>query len=724
MSIEPASVSNPVVRDNDNGSLRMVGNGTQGSATGRKEGQFGSFWDKAVYGAQKLFGIERPSADGIEERHSDEESNDGDESRPERSSETRLGRPVAWSQSRTAGLTGHLRREGGTSLPSFGDTDRSFEVRSESNEETTKLSEPSQRKSRSESSEESAKPEEPEVAARLEEDDDDEKEAKSADPVMPVLPARSEMARPIQRENLLNTDKQEVKKDLKPIGINSAKQAGNDPIMTSLPKVQLPQDNAQSDLSPVGNANGSSEQKPSAALTELAGAANAKVGKQATESMTSNLPAAGLAEKGAGSKHAAEIAVGKARPASLSSREELLSVNAEKAKADLSQALNKGSRSESAARNATGSDSKPMSAPVNGELVETTSKTPSDSVKGDLEAKANDSILKTPGKSPIAPIRSSETARSVANANAAVHSNSEATQEASSSKKAEANLGQDIAKELRGADLRSVDVRANANRARTAQAPLGAAVAGLQANAVSGAKAGMGAGSQSQGNGFGSSDKPASEMTGARESAPKTNATSAKSEGTQGFQLSNSQGASSSKSAFAAKAQPTSYASKGAEEVKEIYQTLSKSVERLVNTKGETVSIRINFDQGGTMALRVSMDGGQVNTTMQTDLAGLESLIKSNWSELASDWNAKGVKLNAPQFTQGGGEGSRDDGSMTFEQRESQSQNGSSSDSKAKSGRRSSTENGESHANASQVETSTDEQNGSDVGEQELLTYA
>ena len=58
MSIETKSVSNPVVRDSEISSKRNIWSKTQGSATGSKDRQFNSFWDKAFVGAQKLFGID------------------------------------------------------------------------------------------------------------------------------------------------------------------------------------------------------------------------------------------------------------------------------------------------------------------------------------------------------------------------------------------------------------------------------------------------------------------------------------------------------------------------------------------------------------------------------------------------------------------------------------------------------------------------------------------
>lgn len=729
MSIEPASVSNPVVRDNENGSLRMAGNGTQGSATGRKEGQFGSFWEKAVYGAQKLFGIERSSTDGLEEQGSDEESNSRDEARPEGDAGNRLRRPVALSQSRSIGLGG-FRADAVGSMPSFGATDPRFESPPETESTVTRQNERSPKENAVENRDEKPRAKAEDSVESREVDEEEEGEAKSADPVMPVLPARSELGQPVRRETLLNTEKQTLREGVKQVGINSARQAAKDPIMTSLPKVQLPQDSAPSDLSPVA-ANEKAMPSPMTQQSESGPRVVEVAGQSANAAVVAKTASAGVPVNSEFAKPINTVSASEtqtipqadSKATVRGKSDEVLSMNAEKAKANVSEALSKRTNSEHS-KSQVSRETKPADVkPTGSELFDAPKNSGDSSSKGDIEAKLNDSMPKGPQKSPMAPLKASEVAKSVANANAAVHSNSEtAGQESSSTKKPEAVAGQDFARDFKGTEVRSVDLRANANRSRPTQAPLGASVAGLQANAVTSAKAGSGA--QSQGNSFGSSEKQTPEMSALRESAPKTNASNAKADSAQGFQLSNSQGASASKSSFAAKSQPTSYASKGTEEVKEIYATLTKSVERLVNTKGDTISLRINFDQGGTMALRVSMDGGQVNTTMQTDLAGLESLIKSNWSELASDWNAKGVKLNAPQFTQGNGEGARDDGSMNFEQRESQSQNGSSNGSKSRNANRSNVDSSPSNSGSQQNDAESEDQAVAESGEQELLTYA
>lgn len=730
MSIEPASVSNPVMRDNENGSLRKAGNGTQGSATGRKEGQFGSFWDKAVYGAQKLFGIERPSTDGIEERDSDEESKERSESRPDSNLAPRSGRPIAWSQGRS-GLTNPSGGDLSSRIPEFGSTRRIPEHRDES----SAASRPIEDGAKAEQMNPKREKEALDSVEDGESEDSEAKEAKSADRVVPVLPSSAQRVPDKVEKNSLSTDKKQDTVIKNQVGINSAKQAESKSTMTSLPTVQLPKDNASSDSSLVEVVNSKAEKTlPTAMpLGEVSGprlAANRPVDSNVVGESSKALSPTKLAEtptKLADTSRQAITAEGLSeldKQAAAGKTDRGLAIDPDKAKTELSKALEnaQGNRAQ------LNRDSKPIVAKApHGETAEP-NKAATESFKSEVESKLPETTTKaTPIKSSVAPIKAADVAKAVANTNAAVQSpsNESSNQEATVSKKSDAASVPDLNREFRGLELRSVDTRPNANRARPNPTTVGAAVAGLQANAVASVKSGMGAENQSQGNGgSGKSDKPSFEMSATRDTASKANASSAKSEGTQGFQVSSSQSSTSSKTAFAAKAQPTSYASKGAEEVKEIYATLSRSIERLSNAKGETISIRINFDQGGSMALRVSMDGGQVNTTMQTDLSGLESLIKSNWSELASDWNAKGVKLNAPQFTQGNADGNRDDAAMNFKQGESQSQNGSSNDSKAKGGGRVATDSPAANSSTGSSETTAEVDSHSETGEQELLTYA
>lgn len=174
-------------------------------------------------------------------------------------------------------------------------------------------------------------------------------------------------------------------------------------------------------------------------------------------------------------------------------------------------------------------------------------------------------------------------------------------------------------------------------------------------NAVSGGQ-GVATGATAQGTGqHGQSQNSEGDPAAKQEfGAALKQATSAKgaekvADGSESFDIK-AETAASRRGEAASKVRQTSYVSKTAEEVKEVIATLTKSIDRLVTDKSGAMNLKINFEGGGSLKLSVSMEGGQVVTSMQTDVVGLEGAIKSNWAELANDWNQKGLKLNAPQF--------------------------------------------------------------------------
>lgn len=171
---------------------------------------------------------------------------------------------------------------------------------------------------------------------------------------------------------------------------------------------------------------------------------------------------------------------------------------------------------------------------------------------------------------------------------------------------------------------------------------------------------------QSSGKGDGAKQEFSDSLKGAMTSGKGAEKSS--SEGTQSFGVGETSSSTSARrSEAAAKAQGTSYASKTAEEVKEIYSALSRGVERMLNTKQDSMNVRINFDQGGSISMKLSVENGQINTAMSTDLAGLEEVIKAGWGDLSSEWNQKGLKLNAPQFS-GGAQAGKENLADSFDQ--------------------------------------------------------
>lgn len=726
MSIEPTSATGPVMRDNDNGSLLRAGSGTQGSGTGRKEGQFGSFWDKAVFGAQRLFGMERSPLDGMED---DNDGRDKDTTRDEPYAENRsdkaFGAPLGLAKAGLGGLLQTVRREGMGGVPAFGSTDRSFEPVARDASKDEAVFEERSTNSRRESDEAAAERGEVELdldqreVPEEDEDDSDESErrsAKTADLTVRPLPLGPLALSKSAAGNLLVSDGQGVSGTPGHVGINSAKQFSNDLIMPSLPQTQTPETTGlQGPTTVVGDQGvlhadlGNRPTEPNALGKEISGMAKELQGAGATISAIA---------QSVNQKPSGELTAKPETVKAVSVKDPNgLAFDSEKAQQDLSKLMGKGRSLESA--NLAKMPEAISSLKAN--VADSTEVATSSLEAGKQDSLESKLIEQVPAKTVGAKPQLAQQ-RAAASQQSQVPSSGESSaSEISASKKAETSSLHEAIREIRPAEARSFDARAQANRARPANPSMASGMA-MQSNGVTAAKAGMDA--QSQGNSSENSGKQNFDMSSVRESGPKATVTAPKGESAQGFQLNGSSGTSSSKAEFAAKAQPTSYASKSVEEVKEVYSALTKSVERLVNAKGETINIRINFDQGGSMALRVSMDGGKVNTTMQTDLPGLEGLIKSNWSELAADWNAKGVKLSSPQFTHGNGESSREETASNFEQRESQSQNSSSGDSRSRGGRGRESDSSASAARPSPSEVATHASESEAIGEQELKTYA
>ena len=131
MSIETKSVSNPVVRDSEISSKRNIWSKTQGSATGNKDGQFSSFWDKAFVGAQKLFGIdaaERNALSKSEDLEAEEERRHDTEWRSENRG---LNSTPGFGNRSFSRIATSIRRESSNELPSMAPADRSMKQRLE-----------------------------------------------------------------------------------------------------------------------------------------------------------------------------------------------------------------------------------------------------------------------------------------------------------------------------------------------------------------------------------------------------------------------------------------------------------------------------------------------------------------------------------------------------------------------------------------------------------------
>jgi len=185
---------------------------------------------------------------------------------------------------------------------------------------------------------------------------------------------------------------------------------------------------------------------------------------------------------------------------------------------------------------------------------------------------------------------------------------------------------------------------------------------GLQVGGLAAAQAQVSAaalaGGQSQGQGRGAQQglarQGAADTVKAASSAAKAAAAKAgDSAAAFGANLSQA-GRGETKAAAAARSQPAPYVSKTPEEAKEALKILNRGLDRLSNARSNqsTVNLRVQFQQGGSLEIKLSMDKGVASAQIKTDLQGLENVIRNQWPQLAAEWEQRGVKLADPQFAQ------------------------------------------------------------------------
>lgn len=704
MSIEQTSVSNPVVRENEIGSKRSAWSETQGSTTGSKDGQLSSFWDKAFIGAQKLFGIDTVTRNDLRESEESLIEEKERKSVAERRFESRrLNATPGFGNSGFGSLSASIRRENQSELPARAEVAKIADDRSEISRAEERLQDQRVQDSREEQDELL------DLNEELEDDSESrDHKAKTAGPLptssMELAKIASKGTSGIQQ----TVDKQLLEENIGLVGANSAKSGLNmsTNLKTNSPEETVP--NVQSPLKAVEEVSlGGVRRLPSEGLEPSKSGLEISRGTGKSKVLDGQ-NAVGDAGKTADLKSTAQSTG--TRQESAAKDAGSLTIDAEKAKQSLSAILDHA-RSANSSKIGQANSSAPIQASQSGNgtnLVET----PADrDAGGDAGSKSGDVSKSASSKSSANNFVRQDTARPTVNPSSSIVSDTAVTSES-----------------------RRVETRTVGNVSRPSGVNSISGKVGLTNQSVSVGTSSVSAGVSTRGNGSvpqNPLDTPVERSLGKQEfesalkgsAATKSTGVSSKADGVQGIQLAGNDTSGSGKSSFVAKAQPVSFASKSVEETKEIYTALSKSVDRLVSSKSDAVSIRINFDQGGSMALRVSMDSGHINTAMQTDLPGLESLIKSSWSEFASDLNQKGVKLNAPQFSSLDSENSKNESFMNLEQKGGQSKGESSGNSRTDGSRRTNLSNRQPADDTSS--DSTEVSSDGDLNtEQELKTYA
>ena len=698
MSIETKSVSNPVVRDSEISSKRNIWSKTQGSATGSKDGQFNSFWDKAFVGAQKLFGIdaaERSALSKSEDLETEEERRHDTELRSENRG---LNSAPDFENRSLNRIATSIRRENSNELLSMMLADWSMDQRLERSAVDDDWYE---RRIMDIRADEDANRERIDVL----EDDSESKDhtAKTAASLKLGPSDLTNFALKNKEENRQNVEGKGLRKTEILIGINSAM---SNPNMSTNLATNYSEETASILPSPLEN------------VEEISTVAARKVfsdGEKLIETGLENSKRVGEYR----TPNDLNLKVGRdiegdtkgvsgtrSRNNVASKDVDSLVIDFDKAKQNPTAVI-ETAKSANTSKVGQGVASGFTQSNLPGPLAHSSEVSVEKEAVNDLASKGADATRQSHARSqPNSSVQSDVTKPNLSSA---------------------FNSGQTASdiNQLKRTEIRSISKVVGSPRPTA-----NSGVIGLPSQSAPIASVAV----SHQGNSETSHNQlksPVDRSLGKQEveaalkgTAPtKPTGTTSKADGAQGLQLAGSDVSVSSKPSFTAKAQPVSYASKSADETKEIYTALSKSVDKLASTKVDTVSIRINFDQGGSMALRVSMDSGHVSSAMQTDLFGLESLIKSSWSEFASEMNQKGVKLNPPQFTNFDSDSFKNEQFMNFDQKGGSAKGGHQSEAKSNGGRRS------DHSNQQQSDSLNSESSESVSGdkldsEQELQTYA
>ena len=614
MSIDPTSVPIPVARNENSGSSENRRSESQGSATGSKDGQFSSFWDRALTGAQKLFSRASLFESDRSEKNASQESG-------AKLKNTTFERGNIDPFSMVSGFASSgLHRFSSafvSSIPRDTPGKGSLELKISETMASDKLvSQRDRTEAADELSHDILGHEEGTSESHL---SDEEEKSADRQPANPPIAAQN--VRSIRNENLLIVDNKELTDRSDKVGINSAKHAAD---MSS--KLQ--------------NSN----------LPTLSGSASPDVEGHV------------MAVKELGEGHSK----------SQNGKSESLGFDLARARKSLSTALDSAQNAKSSATGqASQGNANPSSlATSQSSLTDQATAKTLDFESGGIRGNEEKSSRQESRSSSVSMSRSEAPK---ASSHAPVSGDSTTVETNASKRNAEA-IESHLNRAPSGADASS----------RSANARLQTSSGQNASNKLSGI-VGLNYGSETSrpvdaGNRLRISEKVDGDVSKSGELSLK--ASRSKGEASQVLSIGESLPVSKTRVSSFIKSQQSGYASKSASETKQVYEALVKSVDRLVANKNDSISVKINFDGGGMLKLRVSIDSGRVNSIMQTDLSGLESMIKSSWTELSNELIQKGIKLNAPQFSNSESQGNRESPTYDSLNREANPEGGEPKDSK------------------------------------------
>ncbi|MBD5778673.1 hypothetical protein IEN85_04165 [Pelagicoccus sp. NFK12] len=735
MPIEPTSVSKPAVREVESSSASF-GSWTsmQGSSTGGKDRPLNSLWEKAINGAQKLFGSDKSGSAALEEKGEKEESQDSNTGRNV-GSELGVQSTPSFSGRRfgsfggaafggnTFGSVATSRAAPEASVNEF-QAGSSFDTpKAKGGNEFSQSERPAAEKGPAPSSESSSQGKA--VSEDLAEDESTGKEkrmeavpskpAPKSTPAQALVsppPVQGAAAQPAQAPGLQQEAQATVAQSA---AVPATTQSPANP-SGPVEKAQAPQQAAVPSAvaqPKSGNGNPNTQVPTEGGKTQLPSQAATQAQAAVTTNPAASKPAEAKAEAPATPVPSAKpLAVAKpegeavATPAAdKTSKPEMSSVGSSKPEAPANKPVSEThvpaketlglSKDTPAAKEGLGFDVAKAKEAVSEAFAKTAAAKPSapaaqspagssqsapQGVAVPLEAASKapaSEVAATPRLGEIAKAETKEFSNAdmskrdgLASAQQRGAGNSKAAVEASSQGKSNAQEGV-VVDGRTGQATTSAKVTANqfaresvaaaatraqpaSGQARSAAAPTNSpattAVGGVSGGAQTMANSLNAQGAQ-QGSSQNSDGDPAAkqDFAASLKQASASKSSDKPLDGGQSFDAK-VEAAANRRTEAASKARQTSYVSKTAAEVKEVVATLTKSIDRLVTDKSGAMNLKLTFEGGGSLKLSISMEGGKVATSMQTDVVGLEAAIKANWGELANDWNQKGVKLSTPHF--------------------------------------------------------------------------
>jgi hypothetical protein len=63
------------------------------------------------------------------------------------------------------------------------------------------------------------------------------------------------------------------------------------------------------------------------------------------------------------------------------------------------------------------------------------------------------------------------------------------------------------------------------------------------------------------------------------------------------------------------------------------------------------LSLTVRLDDGGSVRIRMTSDQGEIRTSFQTDLPGLELALRQQWSQFSQDAQDRGMRFQSMTFT-------------------------------------------------------------------------